>query len=349
MDGARIYAEAIHARPDLSFRRPIRIGLVLGAGGVVGQAYHAGVLAALENDFGFDPRAVDAVVGTSAGSITATLLRLGVSAADLAAWTVKAPLSGDGTWLRRMADAPLPELDPLRPLHLLRRPPRLPGLHMLRRAVVRPWQFRPMAAALTLLAPGRHDIVAQLAALTDLDTTPWPEDDLWICTVRRRDGRRVVFGRPGAPQAPLHLAVAASCAVPGYFAPVTIGAHSYVDGGAHSPTNAAILRGRGLDLVIVVSPMSGPPGRRPDLYAASRRHAARLLTRERRALEAAGTRTLVFAPGVREQQVIGDDMMSGSGLDEVIQQAFIGTGRQAADPQVRSVLSAAMAARRSRD
>ena len=32
------------------------VGLVLGAGGVVGQAYHAGVLAVLEHDYGWDPR-----------------------------------------------------------------------------------------------------------------------------------------------------------------------------------------------------------------------------------------------------------------------------------------------------
>ena len=49
-----------------------------------------------EHDFGFDPRTADMIVGTSAGSITGTLLRLGVKAEDLAAWTVKAPLSGDG-------------------------------------------------------------------------------------------------------------------------------------------------------------------------------------------------------------------------------------------------------------
>lgn len=30
--------------------KKIRVGLVLGAGGVVGQAYHSGVLAALEHD-----------------------------------------------------------------------------------------------------------------------------------------------------------------------------------------------------------------------------------------------------------------------------------------------------------
>ena len=77
-----------------------RVGLVLGGGGVVGQAYHSGVLAVLEHDFGFDARTADMIVGTSAGSITGTLLRLGVSAEDLAAWTVKAPLSGEGDVLR---------------------------------------------------------------------------------------------------------------------------------------------------------------------------------------------------------------------------------------------------------
>jgi len=82
----------------------------------------------------------------------------------------------------------------------------------------------------------------------------------------------VVFGRPGAPEVPLHRAVAASCAVPGYFAPVHVGRHTYVDGGVHSPTNAAVLRGRGLDLVVVVSPMSGPAGWSPGLQATNRKN-----------------------------------------------------------------------------
>ena len=46
-----------------------RVGLVLGAGGIVGQAYHAGVLAAIELDLGWDPREADVIVGTSAGSV----------------------------------------------------------------------------------------------------------------------------------------------------------------------------------------------------------------------------------------------------------------------------------------
>jgi NTE family protein len=323
-----------------------RVGLVLGGGGVIGQAYHSAVLAVLEHDHGFDARRAEVIVGTSAGSITGTLLRLGVSAEDLAAWTVKAPLSGEGTVMRHVIATPVPDLAPFRPLSLLRRPFRLPGRHMVQRALTRPWQFRPLAAGMALLAPGRHDIVEQLAALRELEQPEWPQPPLWICAVRRRDGRRVVFGRPGSPPAPIHLAVAASCAVPGYFAPVQIGGHSYVDGGVHSPTNAAVLRGLGLDLVIVISPMSGSAGWRPDFYAAARRHSTRLLQREVRALAAEGVQTVVFAPGVREQQVMGNDMMDRGRLNEVIQESFLAAGRRAATPSVVGLVRRAAAADR---
>jgi NTE family protein len=315
-----------------------RVGVVLGGGGVVGQAYHAGVLAVLEHDFRFDAREVDMIVGTSAGSITGSLLRMGVSAEDLAAWTVKAPLSGEGDLLRVMAEAPLPELAPFRPLELLRRPLRLPGRHMVQRALTRPLQFRPLAAGMTLMAPGRHDILEQLAALREVEPPDWPDRDLWICAVRRLDGRRVVFGRPGAPEAPIHRAIGASCAVPGYFAPVQIGGHSYVDGGVHSPTNAAVLRRQGLEIVIVIAPMSGPSGWRPGLFPAARRYAERLLQREVRALTADGIRTVVFTPGPAEQQAMGNDMMSRRRLDEVIQHSFLTAGAYAATPGVAELI-----------
>jgi NTE family protein len=309
---------------------------------VVGQAFQSGVLAALAHECGFDARNVEVIVGTSAGSVTGMLLRFGISPENLAAWTMKAPLADDHELARQLAHTVLPEFTPLRPMQvLLRHPPRPPGWQMMRRAVVRPWHFRPLAAGLALLAPGGHDIVGQLAALRELGDGAWPGRDLWICAVRRRDGRRVVFGRPGAPDAPLHLAVGASCAVPGYFAPVWIDRHSYVDGGAHSPTNAAILRGRGLDLVIIVSPMSGPAGSRPDIYAAARLHSARKLRREVRALHAAGTQTLIFAPGPADQKVMGSDYMSGHRLTDVIQQSYSSTGAQAATPAVREILRTA--------
>jgi NTE family protein len=198
---------------------------------------------------------------------------------------------------------------------------------------------------MTLLAPGRHDIGEQLAALRELEQPGWPEPALWICAVRRRDGRRVVFGRPDAPQVPIHLAVAASCAVPGYFAPVRIEGRSYIDGGVHSPTNAAILRTSGIDLAIVISPMSGAAGWRPDVHTATRRHSTRLLHREVRALEAAGIRTAVFAPGPEEQEVMGHDVMSRTRLSEVIRESFLAAGRQAALPPVAELIRTAVEGR----
>ncbi len=322
----------------------VRVGLVLGGGGVVGQAYHAGVLAVLQHDVGFDARTADVIVGTSAGSITGTLLRAGVSPEDLAAWTVKAPLSGDDDVLRTMAATAVPELAPFRPLSVFRRPMRLPGPPLVARALARPWRFRPVAAGMTLLAPGRHDIVEQLASLREVQVAGWPERDLWITAVRRRDGGRVVFGRPGAPPAPVHLAVAASCAVPGYFAPVRIGRHSYVDGGVHSATNAAVLRSSGVDVAVVVAPMSGSAGWRQDVGAAVRRYSQRLLDREVRALLAADIRTVVFTPGAAEQEAMGADMMSRDRLDQVLQQSFLQAGAHAARPGVAEVLELAAGA-----
>lgn len=316
------------------------IGLVLGAGGVVGQAYQAGVLATLQRDCGFDARKADVIVGTSAGSITGALLRAGLPPRELEAWAAKASLSGKGKALGRALGGELPPFEPVQPGKALRRRPDLPGPDMLRRILIRPWYFRPVAASLALLAPGEMDILVQLRPLLNFLGEPWPNKDLWVCVVRRRDGRRVVFGRPGSPDAPLNLAVAASCAVPGYFAPVEIGDHAYVDGGAHSPTNAAILRPRRLDLVIIVSPMSGPARFPPtDFWSASRLHAARILRREVRALRASGTAVVVFQPGPAEQAVMGDDFMARHRLPEVAQLAAEAARKRGARPEIRRLLA----------
>jgi NTE family protein len=319
-----------------------RVGLVLGAGGVVGQAYHAGVLAALEHDHGWDPRTADVIVGTSAGSITGALLRSGVPASELAAWTVRAPLTDEGRVLEEMFGTSHPDLEPFEPRDLIRRLPCLPNPRLVLNAIRRPCQFRPLTAAMTLLAPGRFDIVEQLAALGK--ASAWPSGELWINTVRREDGRHVVFGREGAPFAPLHLAVAASCAVPGYFAPVHIGRHQYVDGGAYSPTNADLLAERDLDLAIVVSPMSGPARISSDIYDASRRLAARLAAREVKALRSKGIPVVVFRPGPAEQEAMGNDFLSAARVDEIVQQSFLAGGEYAARSPLRKLLrSAALA------
>jgi NTE family protein len=63
-----------------------------------------------------------------------------------------------------------------------------------------------------------------------------------------------------------------------------------------------------------------------------------LLAREVRALEAEGIRTVVFAPGAAEQEVMGNDMLSRERLNEVIQQAFLAAGAHAAKPHVSELI-----------
>ena len=60
---------------------------------------------------------------------------------------------------------------------------------------------------------------------------------LRIAAVDRRNGKRVVFGAPGSPDASVAQAVLASCSIPWVFKPVTIDGREYVDGGVWSPTN----------------------------------------------------------------------------------------------------------------
>ena len=79
---------------------------------------------------------------------------------------------------------------------------------------------------------------------------------MWINAVRLETGRRVTFGRDLRVTTDVATAVAASCAIPGFFAPVAVDGVRYVDGGVHSPTNADLVAGLELDLVVVSSPMS---------------------------------------------------------------------------------------------
>src|SRR5258708_20994899 len=78
-----------------------RIGLVLGAGGIGGHAYHAAVLDALSAVTGWDPDDAEVVVGTSAGSGVGALLRAGMSPADMARLVAGEPLSAAGSRLVR--------------------------------------------------------------------------------------------------------------------------------------------------------------------------------------------------------------------------------------------------------
>ncbi len=284
-----------------------RTGLVLGAGGVVGQAFNAGVLAALEEDLGWDPRTADLVVGTSAGSVTGAALRLGVAASDMAAWAAGEPLSPEGAAFFDAIAGQDQDLPAPAAIDLIRGW-RLPSMGLLARAARRPLAMRVAASVSTLVPAGRYDLQERTRVLDTL-SDGWPPG-LWVCAARRDHGRRVVFGRDGAPPASLSAAVAASCAIPGYFAPVTIGDREYLDGGVHSATNADVLARAGLNLVIVVAPMSAAHGTSARADAAMRWSAHRRLDAEVRRLRARGTTVVRIEPNRDTLGVMGINAMA---------------------------------------
>lgn len=235
----------------------MRVGIVLAAGGSVGVAYHGAVLAALEEASGWDPRAAEIVVGTSAGSITAAMLRAGLPASDLRAISENKPLSADGA---RLAELGRPHRPRTQPLQFLGMRPVAEPLALLE-VFAHPKAYHPLSLVAALMPAGTVPTEAISAGLNAVFADGWTHDPMWLCAVDLRTGRRVIFGQEGAPHARVGDAVAASCAIPGYFRPVRIGGRRYVDGGVRSMVNLDLVSDLGLDLVIVSSPMSQEAGR----------------------------------------------------------------------------------------
>jgi NTE family protein len=308
-------------RGNFGGRKGPAIGLVLGAGGVVGQAYQAGVLAALEREIGWDPRRASVIVGTSAGSVTGAALRVGVPAIDLAAslYGVKTSRKG-GAILSRILPADSGPL-PTPSFRSLLRPWSPPSPALLARIARRPLSFRPEVAAVTLMPAGQIDITERARGLDEHIGDRWP-DGLRICAVRRTDGARIVFGRPGAPCTRLAPAVLASCAIPGYFKPVTIDGTQYIDGGVHSVTNADVLRNEGLDLVLIVSSLSAAHGNASGADGLLRRTVHRRMEREIARLEQAGTPVISLEPGPESRRAMGLRAMAENRGPKVIEVAY---------------------------
>ena len=322
-----------------------RIGLVLGAGGMTGGAFHAGVLAALADVTGWEPRTAEIVVGTSAGSLAGTVLRAGLSAADLRNRMLGRPLSAEGRRLTsRLAPPPAAGFR-LRPEPTAAGPrrPRPAAPAALARMATRPWDVRPAAVLSALLPPGRISTDLITGGIEPLFGATWPADPLWICAVRLDSGRRVVFGRDDAPEARPSVgeAVAASCAIPSYFAPVRIDGVDHVDGGVHSPTNLDVLGGLGLDLVVVSSPMSQAgralPQATPDW--AVRRYCRAQLDREAIGVRRRGTPVLALQPTAEVASVMGLNAMDPGRRVATAEAAYASTVRRLERPDVRDRLA----------
>jgi NTE family protein len=273
------------------------IGLVLGAGGVLGFAYEIGALAALEEATGWDSRTAAVIVGTSAGANLAATIRAGISSSDHYAHSQREPLTAEVSAIVR---------------------PRI-------RRSLRPTAPWLVAPALYAKGPVRWGLFAGLLPTGRVSTKPigdrvrnlvgesWPDEPTWICATRLRDGRRVVFGRDDVSVPDLGVAVEASSSIPGRLAPVKIGNDRFIDGGTYSPTNADVVAKLGLDMVIVVSPMSAVStqlGARVD--RSPRALAARRLGREVQRVRSRGTTVLSIQPAATDLDTIGLDPLDRS-------------------------------------
>lgn len=228
----------------------VSVGVVLGAGGSPGSAFHAGVLATLADETGFDARDAELIVGTSAGANTAVTLRAGLSPADHLARLQGAPLSPDGEALARLVVTPHERVDDSRDGISMPSSARLVLAGVLRR------DMRPGLVLAGVLPRGDNDGASLAERAREMHPAPWPGATTWIVAVRLDTGKRIVFGRDDVALPHIGEAVQASSAVPGLYEPVTIDDVSYIDGGVHSPTNVDLTAGLGFDVVVVSSPMS---------------------------------------------------------------------------------------------
>lgn len=289
-----------------------RRGLVLGAGGVLGAAWTIGALDALADVEGFDPCQADVVVGTSAGSVLAALLGGGLTAADLLAHQRGMPLSRELA-LQWSYDASTGGSHPTRPRLAVGSPA------LLRRSLVRPRQVPPLAVLAALTPPGTGTL-AEVAAMVRAVTgaSGWAaRDGVWVVAMDYETGQRVAFGRAGAPPAQLPEAVTASCAIPGWYAPVHVDGRRYVDGGTVSSTSADLLATEALDEVYVLAPMASFVPDRPQHVAGRlerrlRRQVTRRVVREAAIVSRAGTAVTVLAPGPEDLAAMGHNLMDPS-------------------------------------
>jgi NTE family protein len=257
--------------------------LVLGGGGVAGIAWELGVLDALVNA-GVDLRAADRIIGTSAGAAVGAQLRTGeyleslcarqlVPASQSAELQVESSLDSLMEQFAACFDGAPDEIEVRR---------RLGGV--------------------ALGAP-TVDESARLAVIESrLSSHEWSENELLITAVDALTGEFNVFDRHSGVS--LVSAVAASCAVPGIWPPVTIGDSRFIDGGVRSGTNADLAKG--CDIVVIVAPFAGGFGPTVEVEAAALREQGSIvevIAADKGSTEAFGTNVLDPAtrgPSLRE-------------------------------------------------
>jgi NTE family protein len=320
----------------------MRVGLVLGAGGVMGGAWITGGLEALAAETGWDPASAEFIVGTSAGAMMGALLAAGVPP-----WFMVAHSAGDDFEGFAGADGrPAASADRSAGARFTwhRGFPRLalgsPELiiHGLR-------NFRTTSPLGLLVGWGPQGLIST-EPLKDVVRRVVPSGwadhpNLWLVAADYGTLERTVFGRAGSPRADLADAVAAACAIPNFYHPVKIGQRRYIDGGINSVSNLDLLADEELDLVICLNPMTSlhrPRRLVARAGAALRSRYGRQLGHEARLLRERGTKVVLIQPIARDLATMGPNYMSSKRRHEVIETAIETVGQQLRQPEVAALL-----------
>ncbi len=289
---------------------------MLGAGGVLGGAWLVGALHAIATETGWDPGSAERLVGTSAGSMVGALLASGVPPWFMVAHSAEEDFDG-------LADAAGEEASEAdrsagAAFRLHRGVPVLgPGSWRLALgSLARPYRHSPAALIAGWLPHGPVSTEPLKDTVRRACDAPWaPHRGFWAMAVDYRTGRSVAFGRGDAPPAELPDAVAASCAIPGFYRAVEIGGRRYVDGGVRSTSNLDVVARERLDLVVCLNPTSSLHATEPRtlgerLAMGMRQASGRRLGAEARRLRAAGTEVVLVQPTVHDLDAMGTNLMS---------------------------------------
>ena len=206
--------------------------LVLGGGGVAGVAWMTGLLAGLA-DAGQDGPGADLVIGTSAGATVAAQLGSGVGLDELFARQAEPA---------RQARELTVELDMAKFAADLQ--PYVGGATSPSDLLRRFGQFA--LDAKTVPEADRRAVIEGR-----LPSAAWPATPTRLIAVDCDSGEMAAFDAGSGVS--LVDAVAASCAVPGIWPPVTIDGRRYMDGGVRSADNADLAAGA--ERILVISPL----------------------------------------------------------------------------------------------
>ncbi len=323
----------------------MKVALVLGAGGIQGGAWLTGALEAIAAETGWDPMDADRIVGTSAGSMIGAIVSAGVPLWWMVAHSAGESIPGVTDASGRPADDAdrsagarfHPDLWP---------PPVWPGSWKLALTTLRnPLSYPPATVSAGWLPRGFISNEPLKETVRRVVPSGWgPHPGLRVVASDYETGKRVVFGREGAPAAELADAVAASCAIPGFYRPVEIAGRRYVDGGMWSTSNLDVMSDRALDLVICLNPTSSlhPTRAWNPLEAiprAIRLGAGRRLGSEAKKLRADGARVVLIQPTAEDLQSMGSNLMSSRRRHATLEMARSTTRKQIAKPEIAEALS----------